>query len=134
VMSSGVFKRIVGACVIILMSGCGEEKMNEKIWGQHSDIQFDGSAGARKKAIELLDNVLKEQGDLGVYGDLSDGVEVLIKDMNIRIVQEKDNYSIDIYPKHTSGGHDFSFTIDSKTGKRSDVVIGEVLPEPDIDI
>ena len=98
-----------------------------------NDIQFDGSTRARRKAIELLDNVLKEQGDLGVYGDLSDGVEVLIKDMNIRIVQEKDLYFIDIYPKNTSGGHDFSFTIDSKTGKRSDVVVGEVLPEPDID-
>ena len=99
-----------------------------------SDIQFDGSPKARDKAIEFLDNVLKEQGDLGVYGDLSDGVEVLIKDMNIRIVQEKDHYAIDIYPKTASGGHDFSFTIDSKTGKRSGVVVGEVLPEPDIDI
>lgn len=108
--------------------------MNDKIGFQHSDIQFDGSARARRKAIELLDNVLKEQGDLGVYGDLSDGIEVLLKDMNIRIVQDKNHYSIDIYPKNASGGHDFSFTIDSKTGKRSGVVIGEVLPEPGIDI
>ena len=106
--------------------------MNDEIWAQHNDIQFDGSTRARRKAIELLDSVLKEQGDFGVYGDLSGGVGVLLKDMNIRIVQEKNHYSIDIYPKNTSGGHDFSFTINSKTGKRSDVVIGEVLPEPDI--
>ncbi|OUS03830.1 hypothetical protein A9Q81_06795 [Gammaproteobacteria bacterium 42_54_T18] len=107
--------------------------MSDEICTQQNDIQFDGSARARKKAIALLDQVLKEQGGLGVYGDLSDGVGVLIKDMNIRIVQEKDHYSIDIYPKSTSGGHDFSFTIDRKTRKMSGVVVGSVLPEPDID-
>lgn len=108
--------------------------MNDEIWAQHNDIQFDGSAKARKQAIALLDQVLKEQGGLGVYGDLSDGVGAILKDMGIRIVQEKDHYSIDIYPKSTSGGHDFSFTIDSKTRKMSGVVVGSVLPDPDIDI
>jgi hypothetical protein len=37
--------------------------------------------------------------------------------------------SIKMSPKSELGGHDFAFTINKKTGKRSDVVIGEVLPE-----
>jgi len=98
------------------------------------DIQFEGKPYARKKAIALLDQVLKEQGDLGVYGDLSAGVAILIDTMGISIEEQQGGYSISIYPKDASGGHDFSFTIDSHTGQRSDVVVGEVLPEPDIDV
>jgi len=68
-----------------------------------------------------------------VYGDLRDGVEALIRKMNVNIEEETGRYSIDIFPKNASGGHGFSFTVDRKTGKRSDVVVGGVLPEPDVD-
>jgi len=107
--------------------------MSDGIWAQYNDIQFDGNSQSKNNAIELLDRVLKEQGDFGVYGDLSDGVAVLIKEMNIKIEKEKNAYSIDIFPKNTSGGHDFSFTIDIKTEKISGVVFGEISPEPDFD-
>ena len=40
---------------------------------------------------------------------------------------------VDIYPKRSEGGHDFSFTINKETGKRSEVTVEEVLPEPEFD-
>jgi len=36
----------------------------------------------------LIDEVLKEQGDLGVYGDLSAGLRELTKDFEIRIIEK----------------------------------------------
>lgn len=106
--------------------------MSENLFLQNESIQFEGNQKFKKDALELLDKVLKEQGDLGVYGNLSGGIEELTKNMNIKIIEENDYYSIDIYPKLRSGGHDFGFTIDKRTGKRSNVAVGEVLPPPNL--
>lgn len=96
-------------------------------------VQFIGNQGFKQEAIELLDKVLREQCNLGAYGDLSKGLEELKKECNIKIIDKDNHYEIDIYPSSGKGGHDFSFTIDKKSGKRSDVVVGEILPEPDIE-
>ncbi len=100
---------------------------------QREDIQFEGNQENRNVAITALDKVLREQEDLGAYGNLSGGLEDVTKDMNIKIEEEDNHYSIDIYPKSNTGGHDFSFTIDKTTGQRSDVAVGEILPPPDFD-
>jgi hypothetical protein len=110
-----------------------EDRMSANLPMQNVAVQFEGNQNLKNNAIKLLDKVLKEQGDLGVYGNLSGGVSETIKDMNIKIVEEDDYYSIDISPKSSYGGHDFSFTIDKKTQKRSNVVVGEVLPPPDFE-
>jgi hypothetical protein len=106
-----------------------ENNMSEEPFFQKEDIQFEGNQQSRKDAIELLDKVLKEQGDLGVYGNLSIGLERLTKEFYIEIKDEKDYYSIDIYPK-SYAGHDFSFSIDKNTGKISDLCVGEIIPPP----
>ena len=126
-------KRLIPLVIVFSFYGCKtikENNMNEESFGQE-DVQFEGNQQLRKYAIELLDKVLKEEGDFGVYGDLSDGLETVVKDMNVKIVEEKDYYSVSIYPKKATGGHDFSFTIDKKREKRSDVIVGEVVPDPD---
>ena len=107
--------------------------MSENSFIRNESIQFEGNQGLKKDAIELLDKVLKQQGDLGTFGDLRGGIEKIIKDMNIKIIDENNFYSIDIYPKSNSDSHDFGFTIDKKTEKRSNVTIGEVLPPPNFD-
>ena len=99
----------------------------------HNEIIFEGERGAKQHAMELLDRVLKEQGDLGVYGDLSGGIEEIAKTMGIRIMEVGNYFEIEIYPTSGAGGHDFCFTIDKKTGKRSNVTVGEVLPHPNFD-
>lgn len=109
-----------------------EESMAERPFIKNEDIEFMGDQRSKGAAIELLDKVLREQGDFGVYGNLSGGIGEMRKDMKIRITEETALYSIEISPKSTVGGHDFFFTIDKKTGKRSDITVGEVLPEPGV--
>jgi hypothetical protein len=107
--------------------------MNEEPFVNNEAVQFEGNPESRNDAMALLDRALREQGDLGVYGDLSDGLQTLTKEMAIMVKEESNCYSIDISPKDPTGGHDFSFTIDKQTGKMSDAVIGEVLPYPELD-
>jgi len=115
-------------CNLCICTTNAEDKMNEKTF-----ILYKGDIKYKKVAIELLDKVLKEQGDLGVYGGLTGGINTLKKDMNIEITEEKDKYSISISPKSQSG-HDFSFSISKKSGKISGVVaVGNILPPPDFE-
>ncbi|MCX5686735.1 MAG: hypothetical protein NTW09_04680 [Candidatus Omnitrophica bacterium] len=93
------------------------------------NIRFEGNPDEKAKAIALVDIVLKGQGDLGVYGNLSGGVDSLIKEMRITITDKGAYYAVDMAPR-SGQGHDFSFTIDKGTGRRSEVAIGEVLPPP----
>ena len=110
-----------------------EDHMSEIPFIKNENIQFYGDQSVRNDAIKLLDRVLKEQGDFGSYGNLSGGIDDIKKDMNIKITEEEYYYSIDIYPESSFGGHDFGFTIDKITGKRSDVAVGEILPPPEFD-
>ncbi|MDD3002147.1 MAG: hypothetical protein PHF29_10370, partial [Candidatus Riflebacteria bacterium] len=97
--------------------------------GFYIDIDFKGNRALKSEAIALLDKTMREEGNLGAFGNLCGGIEKIRKDYCIRIIDENDCLTIDMSPKSDFGGHDFTFTIDKKTGKRSDVVVGEVLPE-----
>lgn len=108
--------------------------MTEEKWTALNGIVLLGTPQSKTDVIELLDRVLKAQGDFGVYGNLSDGVEALVEYMNVSITVEEECYSIELSPKDSFGGHDFSFTINKKTETISDVVVGEVLPQPDFDL
>ena len=126
-------KITIAYTLLITLFGCHnikENNMAEIPLNIHEEIMFDGAQTSKRAAVELLDKVLKEQGDLGVYGNLRGGVEEISKEMKIKIKEEVNYYFIDIFPKSNTGGHDFSFTIDKKTEKMSHVVVGEVLPEP----
>ncbi len=96
------------------------------------NIRFTGYENEKIDAINFVDEALKKYGDFGVYGDLSSGLEELVKDkLIIEITLETTNYFISIYPENTDlGGHDFSFSIDKETGLISDVAVGEIEPPP----
>ncbi|BBO79189.1 hypothetical protein DSCW_66060 [Desulfosarcina widdelii] len=98
---------------------------------QDDRINFDGNAQNRDRAIKLLDEILKEQGDFGVYGDLSHGLTEILKANGVDIAEKKHFLEVSIYP--ISGqGHDFSFNIDIKEKKLIDLVVGEIEPQPEI--
>jgi len=94
-------------------------------------ISFSGRPEDKIKVVSLLDKALKEQGDLGVYGDLSCGVEELLKDSYISITDNEEFYGIAVSPK-SGAGHDFSFDVDRKSGEISNVVVGVVVPPPGV--
>ena len=106
-----------------------EHKISRELFYQ-TGIQFEGNQQSKKKVVELLDTALKSQGDLGVYGDFSEGLETVLKEMNVKIEDQKDTYLIDISPMKNTGGHDISFTIDKNTGKMSNVATGEIATGP----
>lgn len=98
-------------------------------------IRFPSNITKIEPKIQLvskLDEALKKSGDLGVYGDLSNGIEDLIKDFRITITENISGYFIDCGPLSGSG-HDFQFVLKKKNWSidENSICVGEVLSEPD---
>jgi len=107
----------------------GERVIGDDATEGSRSVFFEGKEVSRNSAMELVDRALWEHGDLGVYGNLSGGLEEIIKEMFLRITDEGEYYSVSVWPK-SGCGHDFGFTVSKTTGEISNVVVGEVLPEP----
>lgn len=122
---------IIVLILVFIMGMKGERMVGDTLFYNRENILFDGNQDKKKAVVELIDRVLKEQGDLGVYGDLSGGINEITERMYIKISEHDDSYAVSIWPKSGKGGHDFSFTVDKSTGRMSDVAVGEILPEPD---
>ncbi|MFH1877509.1 MAG: hypothetical protein ABH883_01720 [Candidatus Omnitrophota bacterium] len=90
-----------------------------------SRIHFEGDAGAKEEAIEMLDAVLKTQGDFGVYGDLSGGLSALASGYHVKIIDRETSLMVSIYPE-SGTGHDFAFTIEKTTKTLENPVVGEI--------
>lgn len=97
--------------------------VNKKIT---ESIHFIGNKESKAAAIESVNTALMKYGNLGVYGDLSSGLAALLKTYEIKIEDAKSNYRVEIWPRSVQEGHDFSFLVDKKTKKISDVVVGEI--------
>ena len=98
---------------------------------QEDRINFDGNDQNRDRAIKLLDELLKEQGNFGVYGDLSHGLTEILNANGVDIVEKKHFLEASIYP--ISGqGHDLAFTIDIRKKKLIDLIVGKIEPQPEI--
>ncbi len=78
----------------------------------------------------FVDAALKKNGDLGVYGDLREGLDELEKVFHVRIDDRGSYYEVDLGPR-SGAGHDFNFRVAKKTGEISEVAVGEVIPEPE---
>ncbi len=110
----------------------GEKVMGDGASEGSRSVLFDGKEALRESAMERVDRSLGEHGDLGVYGNLSRGLEEITKEMFVRITDEGKYYSVSVWPK-SGRGHDFSFLVDKENGGISNVVVGEVLPEPEFE-
>ncbi|MDY6911716.1 MAG: hypothetical protein SVM79_05085 [Chloroflexota bacterium] len=96
----------------------------------YESIRFEGEEGNRKGAIRIVDEVLQENGNFGVYGDFSSGLLNVLEDFSVTISEEKEKYVVEIYQKNSGAGHDFSFEIDKNTMHLSNLVIGAIEPPP----
>ncbi len=104
------------------------------ISGQESfpEIIYTGDESSKKEVLALIDSSLRKNGDLGVYGDLSGGLQVLLEQgMAVSVSECKEGYDVSIWPAESSHGHDFSLTVSPK-GEISGVVVGEILPPPEL--
>ena len=78
----------------------------------------------------MLDEILKEQGDFGVYGDLGSGLNDVLQSNGIDIEARNRSLEVSIYPL-SGQGHDFSFIIDIDKRALTHLVVGEILPQPE---
>jgi hypothetical protein len=83
----------------------------------------------RTEAFEILVKSLKVNGDFGVYGNLSIGIEEILKDNYISLTNAKKTLNVSIAPRSQSG-HDFTFQINKGNLEITDLVVGEVIPPP----
>jgi len=95
-------------------------------------IVYEGDQAKEAEAVKLVDKALKEHGDLGTYGDLSVGLDKITTEMDmvVKISDKGTYYFVDIAPVSGHAEHDFSFSVDKKSGKLSDVAVGEIEPDP----
>ncbi len=84
----------------------------------------------RTEALVIIVNSLKMNGDFGVYGDLSIGIEEILKENYMAVTNDEKILNISIAPNSQSG-HDFSFQINKGNLEITDLVVGEVIPPPD---
>lgn len=84
----------------------------------------------RGKDLTSLDEALKENGNFGVYGDLSDGLVSLLSYMYVSVERQENKLIVSAAPL-SGEGHDFSFVVNLLNKEIDNVVIGEVLPQPE---
>ena len=87
-------------------------------------------AADRDDLRAIVDAALKQHGDLGVYGDLSAGLDALEKQFSAQWVPAGDSIRVNLAPL-SGEGHDFSFVVSTATHEISDVVVGVLEPEPE---
>lgn len=103
----------------------GEPEMIEK------NLRFTGHVEDQDHVLTLLDEILKAQGNFGVYGDLSTGLADVLEANGIDIEGNGTLLNISIYPL-SGQGHDFSFVVDTEQKELRDLTVGEIMPEPDV--
>ena len=96
-------------------------------------VQFTNidSEENRIEVLDIIDRSLKQNGDFGVYGDLSDGLAEILRGNYMMVTNVKKLLNISVAPD-SQAGHDFSFTINKQSLEISDLVVGEVIPPPDM--
>ncbi|MEM7584756.1 MAG: hypothetical protein AAF560_15300 [Acidobacteriota bacterium] len=77
-----------------------------------------------------VDATLREQGDLGSYGDLRAGLDELGQHFHVTIKDSGARWSVNLWP-HSDEGHDYSFGVVKETGEMVDTMIGSIFPPPD---
>ncbi len=84
-----------------------------------------------RKVEKLLEEALKESGDFGIYGNLEEGLEGLVRDFRVAVTVYRKTLEVDCGPRSGSG-HDCQFVVKRST-RRIDpdsVVFGEVIAPP----
>ena len=119
---------MIGSCVYANK----QRKLNNNSFMQSENIHFIGEIESKLEAIKLIDEVLKKQGNLSAYGDLSVGLEVLKNDMEINIEEKEGFYNVELVPI-SGAGHDFSFSIDKEKKEMINVSVGSIEPPPNIE-
>lgn len=112
--------RLIVLAILLIFISCSS--VEEKI--SYKEINYIGRENGNR-AIIYIDQVLKKNGNLGSFGDLSVGLNSLVKRMKISIIDKEDLYIIEMISNSTMGD-DYSFTIDKKTGVISDISIGSI--------
>ncbi|MBU8892166.1 MAG: hypothetical protein KOO66_05270 [Bacteroidales bacterium] len=96
-------------------------------------VQFSNidSEENRIEVLDIIDRSLIQNGNFGVYGDLSDGVAEILKENYMSVTNGKKILNISVAPD-SQAGHDFSFSINKQSLEISDLIVGEVIPPPDM--
>ena len=112
--------------LVFLIPGEGVAQINDF----RKEIEFVGKEKNKGKAIQVVDKSLKKHGNLEVQVDLSVGLSELSRNNYITITEKSNYYHVIIAPD-SEGRHDYCLKVDKNTLEVFDLVIGEVVPEPE---
>ncbi len=79
---------------------------------------------------EFIDQGLREYGNFGVYGDVTQGLRSLVQAFETRIGVFADSYGFALEPPD-GYGHSLSFWMDAQTGEIIDIAAGHTEPDDD---
>lgn len=89
-------------------------------------LNFDGQM-EQEEACAFINKSLESHGDLGVYGDISMGLDSLSKMFYIRIEKIKGGFALELVP-HSHQGHGFNFQVNWKSGKIENLIVETLVP------
>jgi hypothetical protein len=133
-LKRGIYQFFVGHCNIslLLFLICLPVTIMAQTQDLYSKIEFSKGLKNKKKAIRIIDKSLRINGNLGVYGNLSQGLNALLQYNRIRIEDNKTTYCITIWPD-SQQGHDFIMSINKISLTINDLVVGNIEPPPNIE-
>ena len=102
------------------------QEILEALW-----VDLPMSPGRRLTAQEqeFMDRGLRQYGDFGVYGNVTQGLRSLVQGSNTRIAVLDGSYGFFVDPLDGQG-HWLNFIMDARTGEIGDCAAGHYEPEP----
>jgi hypothetical protein len=113
----------------LLAISCTKNATTETPTLQETPVQMSPEP-IEQEPRAIVDQALRKHGDLGVYGDLSAGLEALEPVFTAQITPAAETIHVSLSP-HSGEGHDFSFQVHRTTGEISEMAIGVLEPPPD---
>ena len=102
------------------------EEIREALW---VDLPMSPGHLLTSQERNFLDRGLRENGNFGVYGNVTRGLRALVTGFETRINIREDSYSFFVVPVD-GYGHWLNFAMDATTGEIGDCAAGHYVPAP----
>ena len=108
-----------------------DAKQEEVVGANWINVPMDKGFWLSPTLFSFIDKALKEHGDFGVYGRVTEGLSDLIQhfDVSLQDCHENNTWCMHVDPKD-GHGHFLRFDIDKTNGTIHGVLAGHYAPEP----
>jgi hypothetical protein len=133
-------RRIDGTAVLYFRDGCGplfclaiELASSEPTSARWVDLPTNPSRRLEPATIDFLDRALRDHGDFGVYGNVTEGLRALARVENFELQLHDDDHAFRLRLTPRDGhGHFLHFAVAKGTGVIGECIAGHLQRSPPI--